>query len=369
MQIQIEKNTLVKALARVQGVLKRDGNNPALGCVLLHARGDKLRVTATDTLVTMIGEYDVTVEGEGTVCVSGRALHQIAVGLPAGVVSLSLRSDRLRVGAGTSVSHLNTVSPDDFPSHAVADSRSTSFNILADDLGRLVEQTKYAVATDQNRYGLNGFYLQAIQDGGVSKVRMVATDGSRLAYAQAPYTDGEVKLGRRTLLSPKGLDEVLRVLDCGDTWKVTLSERAATFHTPGMTVVARHVEGEFPDYQQVLPKTSPKVVKASRALFEAAVRRISLFATDRSHTCRFAFGSEGLVMTADSLDLGDGREEVACDLTGEPIKVAMNLEYVRDVLDCTTGDLSIGLDDVLDPVVVKVDGQDFLGIVMPMRDS
>lgn len=369
MQIQIEKNTLVKALARVQGVLKRDGNNPALGCVLLHARGDKLRVTATDTLVTMIGEYDVTVEGEGTVCISGRALHQIAVGLPSGMVSLSLRKDRLRVGAGTSVSHLNTVNPDDFPPHAVTDSRATSFSIGADDLGTLVERTKYAVATDQNRYGLNGFYLHAVQDAGVSKVRMVATDGSRLSYAQAPYTDGEVKLGRRTLLSPKGLEEVCRVLDCGDTWKVTLSERAATFHTPGMTVVARHVEGEFPDYQQVLPATSPRVVKVGRAAFDSAVRRISLFATDRAHTCRFAFGAGGLVMTADSLDLGDGREEVACDLTGEPITVAMNLEYMRDVLGCTSGDLSIGLDGVLDPVVVKVDGQDFLGIIMPMRDT
>jgi DNA polymerase-3 subunit beta len=206
---------------------------------------------------------------------------------------------------------------------------------------------------------------------------MVATDGSRLSYAQAPYTDGEVKLGRRTLLSPKGLEEVCRVLDCGDTWKVTLSDRAATFHTPGMTVVARHIEGEFPDYQQAIgefpdyqqaiPKTSPKAVKVGRAAFDSAVRRISLFATDRAHTCRFAFGAGGLVMTASSDNFGDGREEVACDLTGEPITVSMNLEYVRDVLGCTSGDLSIGLDGVLDPVVVKVDGQDFLGIIMPMR--
>lgn len=370
MQIVIPRDTLVKALARAQGILSRTSHNPVLACVLLTARADKLVVSATDTLITLVAEYPATVERKDSLCVNGQTLFQVVRALPAGDVTIRTeKGNRVRVSSGTSTSHLNVLPAKDFPPVTSAESAKRSMTITGGSLARLIDLMHYAIATDENRYGLNGAHLEAVMGPkDEALVRMVATDGSRLAWGDAPF-EGEVGLERKTLLSLKNLTELRKVIDDADSvWTVSFLRNAVAYSTDGLRLTARSIDGEFPAYRQVLPDGYLRRVKIARRPFEEAIKRIGLFANDKNHTTSFAFEASQLVMRAENLDTGEGREEIAVDFEGEPITTGFNIRYFQDILGPTKGDLTLELGNELDPCVVKIDDEpDFFCVVMPMR--
>lgn len=370
MQIAIPRATLVKALARVQGILKRDGHNPILGCVLLTARADRLTMSASDTMVTLVAEYPVTVVREGSLCVNGQTLFQIVKALPEGDITVQTSgSSRLRVSTGTSTSNLNVLPAEDFPPINPGDPTRGTMTLTGGSLARLIDLTHFAISTDENRYGLNGAHLEEVKGPkGEKLVRMVATDGSRLAWGDVPF-NGTVGLERKTLLSLKSLIELRKVIDDADsTWTVSFLRHAVTYSTDGLRLIARSIDGDFPDYLQVLPSGYQRRVKISRRPFEEALKRISLFANDKNHSTSFAFEAGQIVLRAENLDTGDGCEEVTVDFEGEPITTGFNLRYFQDILGPTKGDLTLELNGELDPCIVRVeDESDFFGVIMPMR--
>lgn len=370
MDLYIARDELIRGLQRVQGIVERRTTNLALAHVLLQARDGRLRMTATDTNVTLVAEYPANVTGEYELCVEAQSFFAIARSLSDPTVHLHLvGGTRLAVRSGAAVFNLNILGAEDFPPAPNVDEKAV-IELSGADLRRVIEETLFSISSDDNRYGLNGAHVEEVRGAdGQSRVRLVTTDGSRLSWSEAPYS-GKLSIGRKMLIPRKALGEVRKLVeDDAAIWRVALSDRAATFRSGPLMLTVRLVDGEFPDYRQVLPAGYKRRVELGRDSFLEALRRVAIVATDRNHTVRFTFEPDRLTLSAENVDLGDAREEMSIELEGDRLSTGFNIKYFQDLLAATNGDrLVLEMGEVLDPCIVRLPGRDdCLFIVMPMR--
>lgn len=369
MEFLIRRDDLVRALARAQGIVEKRTTNPILSAVLLQAGDGGLRMVATDKAMTFLADVAANVRVPGEVAVDAAHLFQVARVLSGDVVTVTLLDNqRVEVRCGSSTFKLSGYPGSDFPVTPPLD-QSRSLQILTGELRRVLDQTLYAVAPEDNRYGLNGAHLEDVSTDTGPMLRVVATDGNRLSWAQAPYT-GELGIGRKMLLPRKALKHVQGLLEADDApVEIAFGERAGVIRLPGALVHMRLLEADFPDYRTVLPNSFKRQVNVEREVLLRALERVAIFAADSAHSVRFAFGPEALVLTSRKLDAGDSREELPVDLVGEPITLGFNAVYLSDVLRCVAGDrLLLQLGDVLSPCIVRVPDDDrCLFVVMPLR--
>ena len=210
---------------------------------------------------------------------------------------------------------------------------------------------------------------QITTDAGAPALRLASTDGSRLSYSEAPYT-GDLKTNGKMLIPRRAMAEIRKMIadDTAD-WSIAFGDRSAVVSTAGLSLIVRLVEGEFPDYRQVLPTSFKRRIEVNRDDFDKALRNVSIMATDRNHLARFSFEGDRLVLTAANVEAGDARSEVPIDMQGGLIQIGFNVKFLQDVLSNTRSErLTIGLGEALDPCVVTLPGRaDCLFVVMPMR--
>ncbi len=369
MDLLIHRDELVRALARAQGIVEKRPTHAILSAVLLQASAEGLRATATDKTMTVIADYTATVRTPGQVAVDAGNLFQVAKVLSGDIVTLTLTENgRLEVKAGASVFKLSTFNAADFPVTPALD-QARALTMDAGGLRRVIDRVHFAVAPDDNRYGLNGAHVEDTAAASGPVVRFVGTDGNRLCWAQAAYT-GELGIGRRMLLPRKGLGEIRKLIEGYDgEVSIAFGDRAALVQYPGVMVHVRLLEADFPDYRQVLPTGFKRRALVDRDALREALRRVSILATDATNSVRFQLSSEGLVLSARKLDAGDSREDVPVELTGEPISMGFNARFVIEVLGAMEGSrVSLELGDALSPCILKdMDDDNALFVVMPVR--
>jgi DNA polymerase-3 subunit beta len=369
MDILIHRDELVRALARAQGIVEKRPTQAILSAVLLQTTAEGLRATATDKTMTVIGDYAATVRSAGEVAVDANNFFQIAKVLSGDVVSIKvIDNGRLEVKAGASVFKLATFNAADFPVTPAVDQART-LTMESEALRRVIDRVHFAVAPDDNRYGLNGAHVEdtTVSQGAV--VRFVGTDGNRLCWAQAPY-QGELGIGKKMLLPRKGLGEIRKLIEGydGDV-QIAFGDRAAVVQYPGVLVHLRLLEADFPDYRQVLPASFKRRVIVERDALREALRRVSVLATDATNSVRFQFGPDGLQLSARKADTGDGKEDVQVELQGEPISMGFNARFVIEVLSAMQGSrVALELGEALAPCILRdLDDDNALFVVMPVR--
>lgn len=368
MDFLIHRDDLIRALTRVQGIVEKRSTSPILSAVLVQAGKDGIRLVATDKAMTFFGDFAATVREGGEVAVDAANFFQIAKVLPNDVVTVKLGDNlRLEVRCGNSFFKLNGYAASDFPVTPPLD-QSRAMAVAAPDLRRVIDQTLFSVAPDDNRYGLNGAHVEEVP-GETRLVRFVSTDGNRLSWSEAPYK-GELAIGRRMLLPRKALGEIRKLIDGLDAdVEIAFGERAALVRFPGAMLHLRLLEADFPDYRQVLPTGFKRRAVLERDQFIDSLRRVAVFAADSSHSVRFAFGTEGLVLTARKLDAGEAREEIPLELQGEPITMGFNARFVLDVLQILGGErVVVDLGDTLSPCIVRsMEDEHAMFVIMPVR--
>ncbi len=370
MDLYIDRNELIRGLARVQGIVERRTTNLALAHVMLNASGDTLKMSATDTMLTLVASYPARVQASGELSVDAQSFFQIARALPEPTVHLqAISSNRLQVRCGNAQFQVVGMSAESFPPQPTA-KESAELKVTGGALRRIIEETAFSVCADDNRYGLNGAHMEEVAESdGDSRLRLVTTDGSRLSYSETTFS-GDFSMGRRMLLPRKALAEIRKLVDDdARIWSVAFGERSATFRTEGLTLVVRLVDGEFPDYRKVLPGKWQRQITISREQFTNALKRVAIVASDRNHSVRFSFEQDRLVLTARNVELGEAREEIPIEMDGEPIVTGFNVKYFQDILSATRSDrMQLQLGDALDPCIIRMpDRDDNLFVVMPMR--
>jgi len=370
MELRIEKSDFLQGLYLTQGVVEKRNTLPILANVLIEATGSDILLTATDLEVGVRRVCRGKVATPGSVTLNARKLYEIVRELPA--EELVIRSGEgswIEVTGGRSRYRMLSMDPKEFPSIPASTpvaKKGVVVELASGVLGEMIEKTLFAVSSDETRLSLGGLFIESAEQ---NQVRVVATDGHRLAMVEREVSGMELRPG--VILPRKGLVEARRLLEDGEG-NVTLSigGNLARVERAGVELFMRLIEGEFPDYRQVIPKESKRHVRVDSEALLGALRRVSILSSERSRGVKLHIVPGTLeVMTANP-DIGEATEELEAEYAGEEFAIGFNARYLLDVLSVAgvTGSVEIGLTDEVSPGVVRLEEDEgYTYVVMPMR--
>lgn len=370
MKMSIRTAELSRALYRVQGVADKKSTMPILAHVLLDAAsGEGLTVSATDLDVGLSGTYEAQVHKPGSVAVHARQLYDIVKSLPTDTLEFERQDNHwVELKSGSSRFRLVGMPADEFPAlpqHA----QTKTFAIPAQALSQMIERTIFCVSTDDNRHNLSGIYCESPSP---RVLRMVATDGHRLAMAERTF-EGDIPISQGVIVPRKGFQELRRVLSDGSLGvndvQLGFSGNSGILRAGSVELSTRLVEGLFPDYKQVIPKSPARQARIGRIAFAEALRRVSLLSQGRAYGVRLTFNEGKLELLAEDPEFGEAHENLEIEYKGPTLSVGFNARYLLDVLALIADEgIVFELSDDLSPGVIKpIEEQGFLAVVMPMR--
>jgi DNA polymerase-3 subunit beta len=371
MRLTIERSALLKSLNHVQSVVERRNTIPILSNVLIAAQGDTLRLTATDLDIEISESAPAEVERAGQTTAPANYLYDFIRKLPDNAaIKLDVSGDdsRLFISAGKSRLHLPILPAGDFPSMP-SDGFETRFEIEPTELARLIDKTRFAISTEETRYYLNGIFFHTVNDGGAAKLRAVATDGHRLALADAAAPKGAA--GMPGVIVPrKTINELKRLLDdAADIVEIAVSSQKIRFALGDAVLTSKLIDGSFPEYARVIPKANAKKLKIDNKAFAEAVDRVATVSAERSRSVRLALDKDKITLTVNNPDAGVATEDLAADYRDEPMEIGFNARYLLDVAQQIEGEQALfELADSGSPTLVRDEADEqTLYVLMPLR--
>lgn len=370
MDFTIGQSSFKQALGRAQGVVDKRNTVPLLANVLLEVTDGQLRITASDMEVAFSGQIPVSSKKPGALCVPAKQLNDIIRQLPEADVHLrALPNDWLEIRCQDAYFKIMGLGTEGFPGIPEVEAIA-NFTLKGADLAAMIEGVFFSIATDDSRYGLNGAFLEVVQQDEDVLLRMVSTDGHRLSMINRVLPE-EIPIRGGYLLPRKGLGELRKICDeaGGDEVRVDLSEGSGLFTWHGIAFFMRFLEGEFPPYQQVIPRQHVRTATLKREELTNALRRVSILSSEKTHSVRFILKEDTLELSASSQDLGESREVIPARIEGEPLSIGFNARYFLDALTVLREDeVVLELGEHLHPALLRGE-RDRLAIyvVMPMR--
>lgn len=363
MEIEIQREALLRPLGLITNVVERRHTMPILTNVLIQTKNNTLTLTATDLEVELRTRIDGVVGDAGEFTVPARKLFDICRALPA-ESSIKLRTDKNKivVRSGTSRYSLTTAAADDFPTLEGGDwSARMSFRQSA--LKRLFESTAFCMAQQDVRYYLNGLLLEFSENG----LRAVATDGHRLALGQV---DGKFSLERQAIVPRKGISEIIRFLETtDDECELAFSANHIKVSAGNVVFTSKLIDGRFPDYTKVVPKAQARIVRIGRDHLRNTLARAAILSNEKYRGIRLALEKGTLRITAHNPEHEEAEEEISVEYAGEPVEIGFNVGYLIDAIGALSGDdVEIGLGDADSSATLRATGDpNYVYVVMPMR--
>jgi DNA polymerase-3 subunit beta len=368
MEIKAKRGDFLATLYWTQSIVERRNTMPILANVLIEATKNDIRVTATDLEVGVRGRVDGEVVKEGTITVNAKKLYEIIREVPDEQVQLKrLENDWVEIKSGKSVFKIVGMEAREFPQFPKFDSKGLS-TTPASTIREMIERTIFSVSTDETRYSLNGVFIEESENG---KVRMVATDGHRLAFDERHL--GSLGLLKGVILPRKGLAELKKLLESGGGDGVVslgFRENMGLAIKDKVELFMRLIDGDFPDYTKVIPKGNPNIAKLEHNEFLQAIRRVSILSSERYKGIKLEFQEDKVSISANNPDLGEAVEEIEEEYAGKPVTIGFNARYLIDVLAVlgSDGDVEIELKDELSPSIIRKAGDEaYIYVLMPMR--
>jgi len=361
-KFRCERDVLADALATAgRAATGRTGTLPVLTGLRLELVGDKLTVTGTDLELTIQLEAEVGGERDGGVVLPARLSADIVRSLSAGRVEVSVDGDDVSIAGGRSQFAVRPLSFDDYP--RLSAPASSAVTLPSAEVGESLRQVVRAASTDEARPILTGVMLAAEAEG----LRMVATDSYRLAVRDLP---GASVLGadQKVLVPGRALSELQRLVGNASELTLRLGEREATFEVGTTRLTTRLIEGEFPNYRQLIPPSYPNKLTVARDALTEAIRRVKILARDAT-PIRLQMTAESLRLTAITQDVGNAVEELDARLEGNELTVAFNPDYFASGVEAVGSDeVTLETLDALKPAVLRgVDRPEYLYLLMPVR--
>jgi DNA polymerase-3 subunit beta len=364
MKFSAARETLLKPLQTVVGVVERRQTMPILSNVLLSTQGSKLSITATDLEVEMVAEAEVKADGSGDITVPGRKLHDIFRALPDGTaVECALSGERLTIKAGRSRFTLSTLRAADFPTVDEIGSKQT-LRLNKPDLRRLVEKTHFSMAQQDVRYYLNGLLLEADK----KRLRAVATDGHRLALSEADLLSAASR-DEQLIVPRKGVLELSRLLDGEGEVQLALGANHIRVQLDGVRLTSKLIDGRFPEYSRVVPAQPKNIIKADRNLFRQALQRTAILSNEKYRGVRLELSPNSVILQANNPEQEEAVETLEVEYSGDAMEIGFNVNYLLDALAAVDSEqVEFGVTDSNSSCLIREPGSDRTKfVVMPMR--
>ncbi len=369
MNLTIAKDQIIAGLQAVQNVVSARSTLPILSNVLLRAENDRLELTATDLDVTISASVEAKVKKPGSTTIPVKKLFGIVRELGNPEIDLQVDDkNTCTIQSGASLYKIHGLSAEEFPPlQSFKDDKKVV--LPQETIKAMMKKTSFAVSTDESRYVLNGIFISLKNH----KATMVATDGRRLALVDedvdvAQNSEGEF------IVPAKAVNELNRLLSDKGELEIRFGDNQASFTLKddkggSLLIISKLIEGNYPNYRQVIPAETKERIALNREEFLHALRRAEIMTSEKANSVKMSFGKNKLEITANSPEVGEAKETIAVNYKGPEIAIAFNPKYMIDPLNALTNDeVFIELIDELSPGVLKINGP-FLYVVMPMRLS
>lgn len=373
MNVSFEKQDLTQCLSHCVSVAEKKTTMPILGNILWVAKKNTITISATDLEIALAMSFDALVTAEGAACIPAQHFMNIIKELPNQKVSLELDTQGwLRIQCGKAQFKIASLEAEAFPKLAAKEA-FTFQNLKTETLTDAFEKTAYAICTDEMRYNLNGSLIETETNvQGKRMLKVVSTDGHRLAFYQTHMTEEEtLDLPQGIVFPRKGIMALKKLLLSTAQSVVPLSvhNKTAAFDLGHVFLSMKLVVGEFPDYMKVIPQNNDKKLKVSRDILTHSIRRVSLLSEGKSKCVRLGIHGGGVHLKANSPELGEAEEEIVGEFDGGELTIGFNAKYVMDVLNNMTGEqVVLELSHGQSPGVFRIpDDPTFFGVIMPMR--
>jgi DNA polymerase III subunit beta len=364
--IKAKRDDILTPLSAVSGIIERRHTLPILSNVLIEQAGQNLSFLATDIEIQITARTALLAGGEAkAITVGARKLVDILRALPDGAdVTLQQQEKRLLVKAGKSRFTLQTLPAEDFPRLAKPAGEAARFSLSQKALRRLLGLVQYAMAQQDIRYYLNGL-LMVVEDG---QLKLVATDGHRLAYAATALSGGlprqEVIVPRKTVIE---LSKLLAESD--EEVNVEVSATQAAFRFGNIELVSKLIDGKFPDYTRVIPTGHKNKLQIGREALRQALLRAAILSNEKFRGVRWVLSDGSLKIVSSNAEQEEAHEEVEIKYSGDGLDIGFNVNYLLDVLNNVSGEnIECAFGDASSSALISYPTEkDFRYVVMPMR--
>jgi DNA polymerase III subunit beta len=371
MQFTIKKEDILPVLQRIQGLTGRTTNLAITKNVLIKVSENSITLTATDLETGFEGTYPAQVAEEGVIAIHSRKLFEIVRDFPSDEIHLAELENRwVEIGAENVQYNIVCANPDDFPETPFIED-IPSFEIDSGAFRKMIERN-LLIAGDPNdgRAHMNSSFLEKIFDEGKNSVRLVSTDGSRLAFTECVFDkDKEMPPESGVLIPKKELSEVVKFLGTEGVVKVGIENDRLVVRKDAETIIVRLVEGEFPAYGSILTSNAPNVMKADREKLLMMLKRMSILSSQDYKGAMFAFDNDRLRVTTTNPEIGESKEDIDVEYRGEPIEISFNPKYFMESLNAIDDEHVVAkiIDHERPCLVEGENDRTYLSAIMPMR--
>ena len=328
MKFTITREQLHEGLGAVAATVPAKTTLPVLSNVLVEASKDGLRLSGTDLDIAVSTTVPASVDQEGAITLPAKKLTEIVRELPSAAIRMTSSGEqRVTIECGRAKFRLLGLPREEFPAFPTV-AFEGGWNCSSGDVQKLVAHVAFAASTEESRPILNGVLWELRPD----RMRMVATNGHRLARMDVPSKAALGKGQADLIVPPKALDQIRRLFGADDELEIARSENHLGFRSAMTQVFTRLIEGPYPNYEQVIPRENDKVATADRAALSAALRRMSIVASDQTHRIRMALANGSCKLSVQTPDLGEAQEEMTVTYDGDPLEIGFNAAYLLEIL-------------------------------------
>jgi len=363
MLLNLSREILLDGLSKLVPITEKRTTLPILSHILVESKDTELVLSATDLEVGLKMFYSIESTDTHSAAIPARKFFEIVRELPPGMIEMeSLEDQKLKISAGLSVFTLSSMDPQDYPVFGSFDHVGL-FSVNAGSLSRMIEKTIFAASSDDSRFNLNGIFVE--QQNEITT--LVATDGHRLAYMEESLG---INMEKSLLIPKKGLHELGRILDgMNAEMSMGADDKNLYIRTQQFIMTIRLVDGDYPDYRKVIPDHPVGILKMSNKRLTQALRRASIFTTDRSKGATVAVFSDKVVVSIRHPELGSCVEQLDAVYDGEAFEAIINVFYFIDSINAIDTD-ELHMEYFRDggPIIVKpVPEANYFNLIMPMR--
>lgn len=371
MSFEIDKREFLRGLSLIQSVTGRKTTLPILSHILMEWDKNSLYLTGTDLETGIREELVATTHQNGKASVSARKLYEIVRELPEEAIQIQKRENHwIKLQCGKSIFNIAGLDPDEFPSLPAYQNENFS-KILTNLMKEMIEKTAFAASNEESRYHLNGVFFVQNKQGDKDVLRMVATDGHRLSLIdrESQKIRG---IEKGVIIPKKGVLEIKKILGEGEEVEIYFDQTHGFLKMGKSLMVIRLIDGEFPEYEQVIPKGNEKKLFINKERIYGTLRRVSTMASERAEGVKFSLKKKGIELSSYHQDFGDAKEEFELVYDGDPVEIGFNARYLMEALNVIDSEeILMELKDEGSPGLIKpslsAESPHQICIIMPMR--